>query len=89
MIEYECEESGWERKFTLKIIRLKASARGQMINKAASAGVVLVGQGVGFIADRGLEEAVGAVRGKEGIEVFGAIEGERERYNKETEVKIE
>jgi hypothetical protein len=41
----------------------------QVINEVASAGIVLVGQGIGFIAGRGVEEAIGAVKGKECIEV--------------------
>jgi hypothetical protein len=89
LVEYEYSRVEETNLLGLIIRGIRATEQAQGINQAASAGVVVVGQGLGFIADRGIEEAVGAVKGKEGVEVFGAIEGERNKYKNVTDVKIE
>jgi hypothetical protein len=89
LIEYESERSENPRELALMIRGLRATPQAQGINRAVSAGMVVVGQGIGFIADRGIEEAVRAVKGKEEVEVFGAVEADRSKYKNVTDVKIE
>jgi hypothetical protein len=89
LVEYEYSRLEGPNLLTLIIRGLRARPQAQVINEVAGAGIVVVGQGIGFIADRGIEEAVGAVKGKEGIEVFGVVEGERNKYKDVGGLKIE
>jgi hypothetical protein len=90
LIEYEYNRLLEDPHLLTLIIRGQiATAQAQAINEVASAGIVVVGQAIGFLADKGIEEAVGAVRGKEGIEVFGVVEGNNSKYKNTAEVKME
>jgi hypothetical protein len=87
LVEYDYMRLENPQVLTMIIKGETATEQAQVINKAA--GVVVVGQGKGFITEKGIEEAVRAAKGKEGIEVFGVVEGESSKYKKDTEVKIE
>ncbi|MDR1243829.1 MAG: hypothetical protein LBJ79_01375, partial [Endomicrobium sp.] len=83
------ERIGTQKELSLKIKGQEATPQAQKINEVGATGLIVVGQGLGFLAEKGIEEAVGAVKGKRGVEVFVGVEGESSKYKSGIEMSIE
>jgi hypothetical protein len=85
------ERVGNEKELSLKIKGQEVTLQAQKINEVGATGMILVGQGLGFLSERGIEEAVGSVKGKRGrgVEVFVGVGGESSKYKSGMEMNIE
>ncbi|MDR0618263.1 MAG: hypothetical protein LBG23_05895 [Endomicrobium sp.] len=89
LIKFNHESVGTEKELSLKIKGQEATPQAQKLNEVGASGLIVVGQGIGFLAEKGIEEAVGAVKGKRGVEVFGAVGAESTKYKSVLEMGIE
>jgi hypothetical protein len=89
LVELIHERIGEEKVLSLVVLGQELTPQAEKINEVGSTGLIVVGQGIGFLADKGIEEAVGRVKGKEGIEVFGVVGGESSKYKRGIEMGIE
>jgi hypothetical protein len=80
---------GEAKKLSLEIKGQELTPQAQKITEVGATGLIVVGQGLGFLSEKGIEEAVRSVKEKRGVEVFGAVGGESSKYKSGIEMSIE
>jgi hypothetical protein len=89
LVKLSHERVGNPKELSLEIKGKEATPQAQKLNEVGATGMIIVGEGLGFLSEKGIEEAVGAVKGKTGAELFVGVGGESSKYKSGIEMRIE